>query len=93
MKAKWMLRLIKDLRGPWRHALGDVLEQLRPKKLFCLVPVSDRPCPFVCDPNYFMSFKKKEKKEKLFFSLMQTIITFWYSTSSFCTRMSEFSRF
>ena len=30
-----------------------------PKKMFCSVPVSDRPCQFMCDPNYFMSFNKK----------------------------------
>ncbi|CAL8287285.1 unnamed protein product [Arctogadus glacialis] len=28
---------------------------IRPKTNFCLVPVSDRPCQFMCDPNYFMS--------------------------------------
>jgi hypothetical protein len=38
----------------------------------CLVPVSDRPCQFMCEPNYFMSFKKKRKK-----------MMFLYSTSSF----------
>ena len=27
-----------------------------------LVPVSDRPCQFMCDPNYFMSLGKKIKK-------------------------------
>ena len=28
------------------------------KQKFCLVPVSDRPCQFMCDPNYFMSFMR-----------------------------------
>ena len=31
----------------------------------CLVPVSDRPCQYMCDPNYFMSFIKKKKKKKI----------------------------
>ena len=33
------------------------MEYMRPKS-FCLVPVSDRPCQFMCDPNYFMSLGK-----------------------------------
>ena len=36
-------------------------ESIRPKNKFCLVPVSDRPCQSMCDPNYFMSLKKKKK--------------------------------
>ena len=32
---------------------------LRPKKNNYLVPVSDRPCEFMCDPHYFMSLEKK----------------------------------
>ena len=36
------------------------------KKMFNLVPVSNRPCQFLWDPNYFMSLgKKKIKKLKI----------------------------
>ena len=42
-------------------------------------------------PKLFYELYKIKIKRLLF--LMQTIITFLYSTSSFCTRMSEFSRF
>ena len=41
------------LRSVW------LTNQTGPKKIFCLVPVSDRPCQFMCEPNYFMSFIKK----------------------------------
>ena len=38
--------------------------EIRPKKMFYLVLVSDRPCQFMCDPNYFMSLEKKKTTQK-----------------------------
>ena len=41
---------------------GDV--PLGLKHFFCSVPVSDRPCQFMCDPNYFMILGKNKNKNK-----------------------------
>ena len=47
----------RALRTP--YVLADPPEIVGPKKNVYLVLVSDRPCQFMCDPNYFMSFEKK----------------------------------
>ena len=38
---------------------------IRPKKKYCLFPISDRPYPNMCDPNLFYGFQKKKKIHKL----------------------------
>ena len=37
---------------------------IRPKKKYCLFPISDRSYHNMCDPNLFYVFKKKKKKKK-----------------------------
>ena len=44
---------------------GDLT--VRPKKKYCLFPISDRPCQNMCDPNLFYGFPKKKKKFFFFF--------------------------
>ena len=40
---------------------------IRPKKKYCLFPISDRLYQNMCDPNLFYGFPKKKKKKKNFF--------------------------
>ena len=46
------------------HTGVGTFGNVRPKKTISLDPVSDRPCQFMCNPNYFMSFGKKKRKKK-----------------------------
>ena len=38
---------------------------LRPKKKYCLFPISDRPYRNMCDPNLFYGFPPKKEIRKL----------------------------
>ena len=52
----WSFDPERDWNNEWKTQPNDkTAARIRPKKKFCLVPVSDRPCQFMCDPNYFMS--------------------------------------
>ena len=61
----------RDTRQTDMHSDASI----RPKKCFCLVPVSDRPCQFMCNPNYFMSLGKK--KPIFFFNPQIQHTTHW----------------
>ena len=38
--------------------------RVRPKKKYCLFPISDRPYQNMCDPKLFYGFPPKKKNEK-----------------------------
>ena len=46
---------------------NSTVTRVRPKKKYCLFPISDRPYQNMCDPNLFYGFPKKKKKKKIFF--------------------------
>ena len=61
------LRLAMAQLAPSKKNTNRKKKQLRPKKKYCLFPISDRPYQNMCDPNLFYGFPKKKKNFFFFF--------------------------